>query len=368
MLAVEETSKFSFYYRKRLRIVPVNEEEKQSGGCAWTAWRKGRKGRGKSENIRTGTKSHSSQMEEAMPTKLNLPELEIADAWLKSDATARSLAPLYRCSPRTISALLVRVLGSEKVSQIRRLKMSKGAARRTDTKTQGYRRFLAGLRARRTPEGIARGTMALVTKGVAASVAARKGVHLSDERRAKMSASRIGRNSGSLNHLWRGGSSAICFRGKGWLSIKRRVRERDGNTCQKCGKTAAEAGRNMDVHHIRSWFDLMDEAEANQLSNLTCLCRSCHSRVTNAREDKCALRGVPVIEVNPAYTSQDCSRCGSRHKLIGKRFSCSSCGHNDHRDANAALNISRAGWSGLGLSVPSSGRIGNAPAGKGGAQ
>lgn len=83
---------------------------------------------------------------------------------------------------------------------------------------------------------------------------------------------------------------------------------------------------------------------------------------------KCALRGVPVIEINPAYTSQDCSRCGSRHKPNGKRFSCGSCGHNDHRDANAAFNISRAGWSGLGLSVPRSGCIGNALAGKDGAK
>jgi putative transposase len=81
---------------------------------------------------------------------------------------------------------------------------------------------------------------------------------------------------------------------------------------------------------------------------------------------KCALHGVPVIEVNPAYTSQDCSRCGSRHKPTGKRFSCGTCGHNDHRDANAAFNISRAGWSGLGLSVPGSGCIGNAQAGKDG--
>lgn len=79
---------------------------------------------------------------------------------------------------------------------------------------------------------------------------------------------------------------------------------------------------------------------------------------------KCALRGVPVIEVNPAYTSQDCSRCGSRHKPNGKLFSCESCGHNDHRDSNAAFNIGRAGRSSLGLSVPGLGCIGNALLGK----
>jgi putative transposase len=70
---------------------------------------------------------------------------------------------------------------------------------------------------------------------------------------------------------------------------------------------------------------------------------------------KCALRGIPLIEVDPAYTSQRCSRCGSIHKPNGKHFICLTCGHNDHRDANAAFNIARRGMpidgSSSGLSV-----------------
>jgi len=84
---------------------------------------------------------------------------------------------------------------------------------------------------------------------------------------------------------------------------------------------------------------------------------------------KAALRGVAIIEVEPAYTSQTCSRCGSIHKPQGKRFVCKSCGHNDHRDANAAFNIAlrgrgRIGESSSGLSVPELGLIGDPQAGK----
>jgi IS605 OrfB family transposase len=54
---------------------------------------------------------------------------------------------------------------------------------------------------------------------------------------------------------------------------------------------------------------------------------------------KAALRGVMVIEVDSAYTSQECSRCHQLTKPNGKSFRCGHCGHNDHRDANAAFNV-----------------------------
>ena len=87
-------------------------------------------------------------------------------------------------------------------------------------------------------------------------------------------------------------------------------------------------------------------------------------------EYKAALRGVPVLYVDPAYTSQRCSRCGHIQKPNGKRYFCASCGHKEHRDANAAFNIGRLGAEvvrasgGSGLSVPLSGSIGGPYAGK----
>lgn len=63
---------------------------------------------------------------------------------------------------------------------------------------------------------------------------------------------------------------------------------------------------------------------------------------------KARLAGVTVVEVDPAYTSQTCSRCSHIHKPNTKLFSCPACGHKDHRDSNAAFNIGRRGMECIG--------------------
>lgn len=53
-----------------------------------------------------------------------------------------------------------------------------------------------------------------------------------------------------------------------------------------------------------------------------------------------------VVKVNPAYTSQTCSACGtvdSRARESQARFVCPSCGHRDNADRNAAINILNLG-------------------------
>ena len=54
--------------------------------------------------------------------------------------------------------------------------------------------------------------------------------------------------------------------------------------------------------------------------------------------------GARVQEVDPAFTSQDCSRCGHRSKEswgydAGPVCTCPTCGMRMHRDVNAAINI-----------------------------
>lgn len=60
---------------------------------------------------------------------------------------------------------------------------------------------------------------------------------------------------------------------------------------------------------------------------------------------KAKLAGVPVLYINPAYTSQMCSKCGHTHednRLTQSEFVCFSCGYSVNADYNAAVNISRA--------------------------
>ena len=74
--------------------------------------------------------------------------------------------------------------------------------------------------------------------------------------------------------------------------------------------------------------------------------------------DKAAWAGRMAVQVPPAYTSQDCSRCGSRvpKKLSERVHQCPACQLAMDRDHNAAINILRLGQQSLGL-VPRSPRL-----------
>lgn len=52
----------------------------------------------------------------------------------------------------------------------------------------------------------------------------------------------------------------------------------------------------------------------------------------------CSTEGIPVKEINCAYTSQICSKCGLFGNRNGKKFTCSKCGTLD-ADVNGASNI-----------------------------
>ena len=64
------------------------------------------------------------------------------------------------------------------------------------------------------------------------------------------------------------------------------------------------------------------------------------SEVHRQIEYKAALAGVPVIKVNPAWTSKTCPVCGARRRdRVGKDFVCLMCDWEMDRQINAGLNI-----------------------------
>ncbi len=64
-----------------------------------------------------------------------------------------------------------------------------------------------------------------------------------------------------------------------------------------------------------------------------------HGAIRRAVESKAQMAGLAVVFVNPAYTSQNCSRCGLRGIRQRHSFTCPSCGYSQHADRNAAVNI-----------------------------
>ena len=62
-------------------------------------------------------------------------------------------------------------------------------------------------------------------------------------------------------------------------------------------------------------------------------------------EYKSLLNGVPLVVVEPAYTSKTCSQCYHIGKRSNKSFKCENCGNNMDADFNASLNIAMLGAS-----------------------
>lgn len=87
-----------------------------------------------------------------------------------------------------------------------------------------------------------------------------------------------GAPQGKAHGNWRNGNAeGQLSYGPSWVAARRKARERDGR-CMDCGRTPAEIGRSLDVHHLVAFrdFGMERHREANALTNLVSLCRTCH--------------------------------------------------------------------------------------------
>lgn len=82
---------------------------------------------------------------------------------------------------------------------------------------------------------------------------------------------------------WQGGTHRSSGRGPGWQKIRREVIRRAGNKCEHCGLTAEAMLEkykcSFHINHIVPFHQHGGTtAQANRLSNLEALCRSCHTK------------------------------------------------------------------------------------------
>ena len=101
----------------------------------------------------------------------------------------------------------------------------------------------------------------------------------------------------------------------------------------------------------------VEDLQVNRMTHNHCLAKSIAdaswSEFFSKLSGKAEEAGRKYVAVNPAYTSQTCSRCGHRQKMpLSERvYDCPCCHVHLDRDLNAALNIRGLGLQALGLSV-----------------
>jgi putative transposase len=104
----------------------------------------------------------------------------------------------------------------------------------------------------------------------------------------------------------------------------------------------------------------VEDLSINKMVHNHCLAKSISDAAWRQFRDclayKAASAGRQFVTVNPAYTSQDCSRCRHRQMMAFDQrvYHCSCCGLALDRDHNAALNILAIGLDSLGLAPRSS--------------
>jgi IS605 OrfB family transposase len=132
------------------------------------------------------------------------------------------------------------------------------------------------------------------------------------------------------------------------ISLKEGRFKRDVNHCisKKIVKKAKALGVGVKIEALS--FDNQEPVmkfNQKQRDNNAKRGKWAFGQLTNYLGYKGKRAGVPVLFVNPAYTSQMCSKCGHTeedNRLSQSEFCCISCGYKENADVNAAVNISRA--------------------------
>lgn len=97
------------------------------------------------------------------------------------------------------------------------------------------------------------------------------------------------------------------YYGSNWHSQRRRARNRDNFTCQKCGITEEEDGQELSVHHKTPFVYFETYFEANKLENLISICEPCHRKIHSGNNHTINFDKDKIIfnnELNKVQTEQ----------------------------------------------------------------
>jgi putative transposase len=165
----------------------------------------------------------------------------------------------------------------------------------------------------------------------------------------------------STGKVWGGGE--LRHKRNGYLALRRRLQSNGSQSArQKLRQVSGKERRR--VRHINHETSKAIVAEARRIGASRIVMEDlCHIRDriqagkrVRARlhgwafrqlqtfvEYKAKAVGIAVEYVNPAFTSQTCSSCGSIGERVRHRFVCKKCGLRAHADGNASRNLARIG-------------------------
>ena len=165
----------------------------------------------------------------------------------------------------------------------------------------------------------------------------------------------------STSKVWGGGE--LRHKRDGYLALRRRLQSNGSQSArQKLRQVSGKERRR--VTHINHETSKAIVAEARRIGASRIVMEDlCHIRDriqagkrVRARlhgwafrqlqtfvEYKARAVGIAVEYVNPAFTSQTCSNCGSIGERVRHRFVCKKCGLRAHADGNASRNLARIG-------------------------
>lgn len=122
----------------------------------------------------------------------------------------------------------------------------------------------------------------------------------------------------------------------------RRARDLNHKISKKIVSEALKNGFGIKLENLKGLKNKKDKSRNRKLNGI--ISSWSYYQLAQFIEYKAKLYGVQVRYVDPAFTSQICSKCGLIGNRDKKMFVCDNkkCRHRDHADANASFNISKA--------------------------